>query len=86
MCDCCCHCPPDDDRLVRHHWKPRSRRGTKDHTVRIPKGFHEAWHVLFHNLTLDESLEMVEKLAERFRKGQQTTTDDLNSLRLECRQ
>ncbi len=44
-----------------HHWPPGSRGG--EETLKIPKDFHEAWHIIFLNLYgFEEVQEFLDKL------------------------
>lgn len=43
------------DRNNLHHVRPRSRGGNNDdNVVSLPRKFHETWHYLFGNMTVDE--------------------------------
>lgn len=57
--------------LNRHHWTNRSRSGKTNKRniswLKIAK--HRAWHILFHNLSLREAIELLERL-ERIKKSQ----------------
>ena len=45
----------DRKRLTRHHSFPRSRGGTDESIVLLPNKFHQAFHYLFGNLTIEET-------------------------------
>lgn len=59
----------------RHHLRPRSRGGNNSpsNILRFDENRHEAWHLIFGNKTLDEVIELLQRLrylkeAKRFRK------------------
>lgn len=41
------------DIIVQHHILPRSRKKNKK-TVELERTFHDAWHIVFRNMKLDE--------------------------------
>lgn len=48
----------------RHHLRPRSRGGDslESNLLVMDIERHNAWHFLFSNLTLDETIELLERL------------------------
>jgi hypothetical protein len=51
----------ESDKLTRHHRLPKSRNGANDppNVVKVPQSKHEAWHILFSNMTAQEVLEQM---------------------------
>jgi hypothetical protein len=51
-------------KMTKHHILPRSRggngNGEKCNIIRIPQRLHESWHVLFGNMTIEETMEFIE--------------------------
>jgi len=43
-----------------HHTRPKSRGGTDACTVTLPISWHNKWHDLFYNLTIDEVHDYIE--------------------------
>lgn len=61
-----------------HHIVPKSRGGK--HTCGLPENFHEAWHLIFQNMTPDEILVFVNKLQNLMWSRQRITWTDINIL------
>lgn len=67
-----------------HHVKPSSRGGKR--TVRLPRKFHEAWHVLFQDL-YDEEIELfVSDINELMRQGSKVSARQIHNLRKEVKE
>lgn len=49
----------------KHHLKPRSRGGQSldSNLITMDAYRHDAWHLLFSNLTLEEVIELLQRLA-----------------------
>lgn len=54
-----------------HHLKPRSRGGQsiESNLLSIDAYKHDAWHLLFSNLTLEEVIELLQRLASIKKKS-----------------
>lgn len=59
--------------MTRHHLIPRERKKRKtvkhdqsklhtDRVLNLWRHKHDAWHILFHNMTLDEIIACLEKV------------------------
>lgn len=46
--------------LTRHHSLPQSRGGHDDSIVMLPDKFHQSFHYLFGNLTIEETHEFLD--------------------------
>ncbi len=48
----------------RHHRKPRSIGGSNEppNTVKVPHHKHEAWHILFKNMTAQQIFEEINNI------------------------
>lgn len=51
--------------ITKHHILPRSRGGNgenggESNIVRIPQRIHDAWHVVFGNMTAKEAIKFIE--------------------------
>lgn len=51
--------------ITKHHILPRSRGGNGDNggesnIVRIPQRIHDAWHIVFGNMTAKEAIKFIE--------------------------
>lgn len=69
-----------DDRQDDHHIRPKSRNGGRKHNiVRLPRGFHEHWHALFVNMTLEEVHEFIVAIMQ---PGSAWTYKDIDMLRV----
>jgi hypothetical protein len=51
-------------KFNRHHITPKSRGGKnkKSNILRMDKNRHQAWHLLFNNLKLEEVIELLKRL------------------------
>lgn len=72
---------------TRHHIRPKSRceLGTDpdvDNIVMLDDDFHQLWHRLFENLTVDEAIEMIRQVMV---PGERWTYTDLRKLRNKVR-
>lgn len=65
--------PKSFNRLMsRHHLTPKSRGGSwsMDNILKLWRDRHDAWHLLFGNMTLSEiivALTRIERMKERLR-------------------
>ena len=62
-------------KMSEHHLKPRSRGGQsiQSNLLKLDIRRHEAWHLLFGNLTLPEIIQLLERVynikeLQRFKK------------------
>lgn len=58
--------------FTSHHLTPKSRGGSNDHTNRLRLEWyrhHEAWHKLFKNLTLEEIVACLQRIARMKRRA-----------------
>jgi len=71
------------DADSNHHIKPSSRGGSNEdeNTCMIPSAFHEALHILFHNMTPQEQLKFVQEFNRIARKVDELDGRDLYELR-----
>jgi hypothetical protein len=67
---------------TKHHVLPRSRGGSDKHIVRWDNNFHQCFHFLFQNLTLDEIHEFLDTLSI---PGKNYSAKDINELRKRIR-
>ena len=45
----------------KHHIRPRSRGGKDENNiVSLPANFHQAWHLMFDNLTVQEAHRLID--------------------------
>lgn len=68
----------------RHHLLPRSRGGKDaNNIVHLPVNFHQAWHVCFDNLTVQEAHRLIDivMVANTEHSGQ-----DIENLRQKLKQ
>ena len=64
-----------------HHQKPKSRSGDDKTTVRLPAGFHRAWHTLFQNLYGSEIFDFLLLLSREMRKSEKVTSYKISKIR-----
>lgn len=69
---------------TEHHWPPRSRGGTE--TTELPKAFHQAWHVLFQNMTGEEIKLFIIDMLILFEQKDKITAGELHDLRKEIKE
>lgn len=62
-----------------HHVIPKSRGGRR--TCSIPDNFHEAWHLLFENMTPKEICKFVDLLQQHMYNRREMTWEDINRVR-----
>jgi hypothetical protein len=57
-------------KFNRHHLKPRSRGGDslESNLLTMDTNRHDAWHLLFSNLTITEIIELLERVAKMKRR------------------
>lgn len=57
-------------KFNRHHIKPRSRGGDslESNLLTMDTNRHDAWHLLFSNLTITEIIELLERVAKMKRR------------------
>ncbi len=50
------------NQITKHHIIPRSRggNGNGDNILKITRRFHEAWHIVFGNMTPEEAIRFIE--------------------------
>ncbi len=50
------------NQITKHHILPRSRggNGNGDNILKITRRFHEAWHIVFGNMTPEEAIKFIE--------------------------
>ena len=74
-------------KITKHHVLPRCRGGgeLKGNIVRIPERYHEAWHILFSNLTPVEAKKLISLVFVKGR-NQKWTVEDIYNLQLEIQQ
>ncbi len=68
----------------RHHVNPRSRGGKDENNiVSLPVNFHQAWHLMFDNLTVQEAHRLIDlvMVANTEHSGQ-----DIENLRQQLKQ
>jgi len=61
-------------KTSRHHYLPQSRK-RNNKTVRWDNDFHEKWHCLFQNLTVDEIhtfIDCINKEGDKWTRGKLT--------------
>jgi hypothetical protein len=52
-------------RITEHHVLPQSRGGNKkDNIKKIPESFHSAWHTMFGNMTISETIKFIRIVME----------------------
>ena len=52
-----------EHRQDDHHIRPKSRGGgRRRNLVRLPKSFHQCWHQLFQNMTVEETYEFISRV------------------------
>ncbi len=66
-------------KYTSHHHPPESRGGTQ--TTELPKKFHQAFHVVFHNLKGDELLVFLKELQMLLERQDKVTAGELHDLR-----
>lgn len=63
----------------KHHKIPRSRGGKDENNiVSLPANFHQAWHVLFDNLTVQEAHRLIDMVMVA---GHEHSGQDIENLR-----
>ena len=63
----------------RHHLQPRSRGGKDaNNIVHLPVNFHQAWHVCFDNLTVQEAHRLIDLVMVA---GKEFTGQDIENMR-----
>lgn len=68
----------------KHHLRPRSRGGKDENNiVSLPANFHQAWHLMFDNLTSQEAHRLIDlvMVANTEHSGQ-----DIENLRQKLKQ
>jgi hypothetical protein len=65
----------------RHHVRPRSRKGKSNKLVRLPKGFHRAFHEVFGNLYGQEVVLFTKQLNMLMESKKGISGEDLEALR-----
>jgi len=57
--------------INKHHLKPKSRGGQNldSNLLKMDISRHNAWHLLFENLTLDEIIKLLERV-RKIKKGE----------------
>ena len=68
---------------TNHHIKPKSRGGTK--TTKLPKAFHQSWHVLFQDMYAEEIIIFIKDLQTLFAQKNKVTAKELHDLRKEIK-
>lgn len=68
-----CHKPSE------HHILPKSRGGRR--TCIIPENFHEAWHIIFEDLTPKEIEEFVKRIQQFMWTSNYLTWEDINTIK-----
>ena len=72
------------DADSNHHITPSSRKNGHDgddNTCMIPSAFHEALHIVFHNMTPQEQLKFVQEFNRIAKKVDELDGRDLYELR-----
>ena len=64
-----CKTTPNPEQMTTHHIVPRSRGGNRlqNNTCEVSRKKHEAYHIMFKNMTPDEILD---ELVENYWDGQ----------------
>ena len=59
------------NQITKHHILPRSRggNGNGENILKITRRFHEAWHIVFGNMTPEEAIQFIEIIFFESRKG-----------------
>lgn len=68
----------------KHHILPRSRGGKDENNiVSLPANFHQAWHLMFDNLTVQEAHQLIDMVMQ---PNCEFSGQDIENLRQQLKQ